>query len=170
MKRIYSFLVILLILGGCSATKVISFYVEDESNIDFSTFSFYKRETGKLNKEQLQLDSLLETTIANKLIEKGYKKAYPSDVYISFQITTGSTSSSQMNNPYYGSRRYYPYYNYNVSVTQYKEGVLLVELRNNDDKLIWQGSKTFKVRSSNEIKQLLLQNASEIIQAFKSHS
>lgn len=160
-----------LIFIGCTASKVVSFYVEDEQDIQFHTFSFYKRNVSSLNPDQVRLDSLLENTINEVLQTKGYVKSYPSDVYVSFQITTSNTSTSQVNNPYYSRRSYYPYYNnYDVDVTQYKEGVFLIELHHQNDKLIWQGSKTFKVRNSKEIKQLLKQDAAEIIGAFKSNS
>lgn len=171
MMKPVTAVVFTLILTGCAASKVISFYVEDEDYIYFTTFSFYRRDVSALNSEQKKLDSLIEQTITEGLFAKGYSKSHPSDVYVSFQFTTSNTSTSQVNNPYSLGRSYYPYYkNYDFNVTQYKEGVLLIELHNQNDKLIWQGSKTFKVRNSKDIKQLLLQDAAEIIGAFKANS
>lgn len=171
MKRIV-LITLLALFSGCS-TKVISFYVEDEPKIEFDTFSFYKREVSELNEEQSKLDSLLQLTIENTLIEKGYTKSYPSDVYIGFSITTGTSSTTQspydIRYPNYSPYNRYGNYYY-TTTTQYKEGVFLIELYNRDDKLIWQGSKTFKVRSSVPIKDMLLQNATEIMSVFKNHS
>ena len=160
----------LFVLAGCASSRVVSFYFEDEGQIHFKTFSFYKRDVAALNPTQVRMDSLIESTISEGLISKGYKLDYPSDAYVSFQITTGNTSSSQVSNPYYYRRTYYPYYPNDVSVTNYKEGIFLIEIYNQKDKLIWQGSKTFKERSSKDIKLILLQDAAEIIGSFKFRS
>lgn len=168
MIRVFSIVVSIFLFARCTASKVVSFYIEDENNIHFQTFSFYKRDIKNLSPEQARLDSLLEQTITEGLKAKGYSKRYPSDVYVSLSITSSNTSSSDVNSPSYYRRTYYPYYD--VNITQYKEGVFLIEIHNQNDKLIWQGSKTFKVRNSKDTNQLLLQYASEIVGSFKSRS
>ena len=172
MKKLHFLFHVLffLFVAACSSSKVVSFYVESESQVKFKTFSFYKRNTSNLNARQIRLDSLIENIISDKLKSKGYLLSYPSEAYVSFQITASNTSTSEVNNPYYYRRTYYPYYNNDVTVTQYKEGVFLIELYDQNDKLIWQGSKSFKERDSKNIEQLLLQNAAEITDVFKSKS
>lgn len=164
MKQLIPFL-LLSIISSCSSSRVVSFYVIEEDKIEFSTFSFYDRNKKNLRPQQEELDRLIEHTIYTELVRKGYTKKNYSDVYISYKITLGTSSSSNINRyPNYSSY-YYP--NYNVNTTHYKEGVLLIEFYSNNDKLIWQGSKSFKVGKSKNTKALLIQYAHEITNSFK---
>ncbi len=154
----------LISIGACS-TKVTSFYVVDKDQINFETFSFYARNTKKLRPQQQELDSLLERTISTELIRKGFTNERFSDIFIGYKITLGTSSSSNID-PYQNYNSYY-YPNYNVNTTHYKEGVLLIDFYTKEDKLIWQGSKTFKVGKSKNTKLLLVEYAKEITHSFK---
>ena len=163
MRTIYA-IILLGILGACSSS-VKSFYVVDEDKIDFDTFSFYALNNENLRPKQRRLDRLIEMTIYQVLTEKGFtQKNYP-DTYISYKISLGTSATSNIDRhqPY---RSYY-YPEYNISTTQYKEGLLLIELYTKDDRLLWQGSKTFKVGKSKNTELLLLEMAKEVISAFK---
>lgn len=164
MKQLIQFL-ILSIISSCSSSRVVSFYVIDEDKIEFDTFSFYARNNKNLRPQQQELDSLIEQTIYTELVRKGYTKKNYSDVYLSYKIALGTSSSSNINQHQNYTSYYYP--NYNVNTTHYKEGVLLIEFYSNNDKLIWQGSKSFKVGKSKNTKALLLQYALEITNSFK---
>ena len=168
MKKISAILIMatLLFFTSCISSKVISFYVIDDVDLNFQTFSFYRREVSKLNTEYIEVDKKIQHSIETELINKGCKKANPSDVYISFKITTETNISNQINRPSNYYQGYSPYYN--ISTSQYKEGVMVFEFWSDNDKLLWQGSKTFKVRKSQELKELLVQYAMEITSSFKS--
>ncbi len=157
-------IILFVLLSACSS-NIISFYVINENKIELSTFSFYERKTNNLTPEIKKFDSLVEQSISEALISKGYVKQSYSDVYISYHITTGTTSSSNIDNNRYNNN-YSPYQN--VNTTHYKEGVLLIEVFSKQDKLLWQGSKAFKVRKSIDTKELLIAYAKEITNSFKS--
>ena len=159
--------VIFFVLLSACASNVVSFYVVDEQKIDFSTFSFYERKTNNLSSEQLKIDSLIEQNISIILVNTGFNNRSKSDIYISYSITLGATSSSSVENNRYNNYNYSPYQN--VNTTHYKEGVMLIEIFNKQDKLLWQGSKSFKVRKSIDTKELLIQYAKEITSSFKSN-
>ena len=154
-----------ILLGSCSTSKVHSFYVVDESKIKFNTFSFYARKSTKLKPLQKELDSLIELMISTELIRKGFRRENYSDVYVDYKITLGTSSTSSVNRPYYNYIMYPS--NYNINTTHYKEGVLLIELSTKEDKLLWQGSKSFKVRKSINTKDLFIDYVREIIISFK---
>ncbi|MCF6360235.1 MAG: DUF4136 domain-containing protein [Cyclobacteriaceae bacterium] len=164
--RFFIYAAIAFFLSSCT-TKVISFYVVDESRISFDTFSFYARDIKKLRPQQKLLDSLIERSISNELINKGYNKSYESDIYVSYKITMGTSSTTNIDNQHFNryNQMYYP--NYNVTTTNYKEGVLLIEFWDKHDKLLWQGSKSFKVRKSVNTRDLLIKYAQQIAFSFK---
>lgn len=166
------FLYAILVFGFtfCSS-KVISFYVVDEGRISFETFSFYENKVKHIKPQLKSLDSLIEVAISNELVNKGYILKGNSDVYISFSITTGSSNTTNVdnqrfqNNRSFNNRNYFPYYS--TTTTDYKEGVLLIELWSKDEKLLWQGSKPFKVKKSVDTQVLLVSYAQEITASFK---
>jgi len=160
--------IIAFLLTACSS-HVISFYVVDEPAIQFEYFSFYDRDTEKLRPQQKSLDSLIELSISNVLVSKGFKEQRSSDVYVSYSITLGTSSTSNVDNQHFRpySNRAFSRYNYNVTTTNYKEGVLLIELWSKEEKLLWQGSKSFKVRKSINTRELLVSYATEITASFK---
>jgi len=166
MRKLTLF-ILLLFIGACSP-KVVSFYVVDKGKISVDTFSFYARDTKELRPQQKEIDSLIELSITNELLKKGFKELIESDIIVSYQITLGISSTSNVNNQHFNNyrynRMYYP--DYNVTTTNYKEGVLLIEFWNKDEKLIWQGSKSFKVRKSMDTQKLLIEYAKEIASAF----
>ena len=170
--KLFSFAVFVFIITSC-ASNTISFYVVDENRISFDTFSFYERGSTYIKPQQKSLDSLIENSISMELLNKGYKLRNNSDVYVSFNITMGSSSSTNVDNrnyqtyQRYSTPNYYP--NYSTTTTDYKEGVLLIEVWSSEEKLMWQGSKSFKVRKSVDTQALLIQYAREITASFKSN-
>ena len=178
MKKLIQ-LIFFVLLSACSS-HVISFYVVDESDINYTTFSFYARDRQSKINQKVKLDSLIENVITGQLLKKGYTHTSPSDIYISYKIMSDKTYKNHNNNQYnplsQNGLRYPtgfpPNYNNSLNngyVTERKEGVLIVDLYNKNDKLIWQGSKAFKVRKSIDTKELLIQYGKEVISAYKSN-
>jgi len=159
-------LIFFVLLSACSS-KIVSFYVVDEHKIKLSSFSFYERKTNILSLEQLKIDSLIEQQISQVLLNKGFENQSKSDIYIGYSITLGTTSTSNLENNRFYNHNYYSYQN--VNTTLYKEGVMLIEIFDEQDKLLWQGSKTFKARKSIATKELLIEYAKDITSAFKSN-
>jgi len=172
--RIIIYILAALFISACSP-KSLSFYVMDESGIDYTTFSFYARDRQNLIEQKATLDSIIEHVITTQLIKKGYTHASPSEMYISYKIMSDKTFKNHNNyyNPYPQNGLRYPtnynnLYN-NYYVTERKEGVLMIELYNNNDKLIWQGSKAYKVGRSTDIRALLINHIELIMADFKSN-
>ncbi len=148
----------------------------DESDIDYTTFSFYARDRQNLIAQKATLDSLIEHVITTQLIKKGYTHTSPSEMYIGYRIMADKTFKNNDNNyynPYSQNGLRYPT-NYNNLdnnhyVTERKEGVLMIELYNNNDKLIWQGTKAYKVGKSTDIRALLISHIELIMADFKSN-
>ncbi len=160
----------LLLVTQCK-TRTISFYVVDKDKLSFSTFDFYAKDTEGLTPRQQTTDSLLQHTITQVLQSNGYRQASPAQVYIAYQLTTGmatninSTTNYAHNSPY----RYNPYpylYDQPAYRTDYKEGVFIIELYSNQDKLLWQGSQSFKVKPGSETQPLLVSLAHNIMESF----
>lgn len=166
MKKFIILFSVLVTLSACTS-GVNSFYVVDESKIQFDSFSFYEREKQSLNSKKVKLDSLIEELISKQLIIKGYNKSFPSDVYLSYKIISDKTYKTHTDYNYPGSSIYNNatpnYYN----VTERKEGIFMIEVFDQDDKLLWQGSKEFKVNKSTNTIALLENYIEKIIASFK---
>ena len=168
MKRInFLGLFALTIFFNFCSPSTISFYVVDENRINFNSFSFYDRDTKNLRPQQQELDSLIELTISNELIRKGFEKQGSSDVYVGYKVSLGTSSTTSIDRQRYTSPVYYP--NNNMSTTHYTEGVLLIEIYSKEEKLLWQGSKAFKVGKSTNTRMHLLKYSEEIISSFKAN-
>ncbi len=166
--RLFIYIAFLIFLVSCSP-KVTSFYVVDENQIHVETFSFYAREQQDLNLQKAELDSLIEKAITQKLINKGYVKTYPSNIYVSYKIMSDKTFKTHTQgtyNPVVPNFNNMPYDNF-IYITEHKEGILIIEFYNENDKLLWQGSKSFKVRKSINTQELLIMYAKEITASFK---
>jgi len=100
-------------------------------------------------------------------------------MYVSYKIMTDKTYKNQNTNGYDPSapngvgypRNYSSNYNNSMSnnyVTERKEGVFMIDLYDNNDKLIWQGTKAYKVGKSTDIRALLISHIELILADFKS--
>jgi uncharacterized protein DUF4136 len=165
-----SILIIMVWLFSGCATKVVSIYNSRAGVKSPRTFLVRTaRERTVLSEENQQLDSLLQSIITNNLKHKGLKVSAIPDLYVSYLINTHSATevSDTYNNAYYGYNYYtYPTY-YDFNARTYKEGVFIIDIKNNNDVLIWQGSKTFKVRSKLSIQDLLPDICREVIDTYK---
>ncbi len=173
------YILTILFISAC-APKTLSFYVMDESNINYTTFSFYARDRQNLIEQKAKLDSLIENVITSQLLNKGYTHTSPSEMYVSYKIMTDKTYKNQNSNGYDPSapngvgypRNYSSNYNNQMNnnyVVERKEGVFMIDLYDNNDKLIWQGTKAYKVGKSTDIRALLISHIGLILADFKSN-
>ena len=157
--------IFIFLLSGC-ATKVVSIYNSDIANNKPNTFLIIPAsESTSLSADNKKLDSKLLTVIRNGLELKGLKDSAIPDLYVSYIISVHTSSETQQDS-YSRYNRYYYSYPYNYSTRNYKEGVLIIDIKNDDGKLIWQGSKTFKIRSKQSVEELLPEICREIIMAY----
>lgn len=173
MKQPFILFLLLIILSACSS-RVISFYVVEENKIQFKTFSFYARSKQNLNPQKVRLDSLIEELISYQLIMNNYKKEYPSDVYIAYKFISDKTFNTHTDYSPPLNQANYTFDNPNLPnnsnfyyVTEQKEGVFMIEIFDNNDKLIWQGSKSFKLNKSTDTKELFQKYVEQIVATFK---
>jgi hypothetical protein len=152
-------------LASC-ATKVVSIYNHDISNKNHNSYLIQPTtEYASLSAENQKIDSLLQKVISKSLEGKGFKLSALPDLYVSYIINVHTSSETQQDN-YSPYNRYNYYYPYNYSTRNYKEGVLIIDVKNDDGKLIWQGSKTFKIRSKRSVEELLPEICGEIMTAY----
>lgn len=156
---------IIVMLSGCS-TKVVSIYNSTVANNKARTFFIEQtNEYASLSTDNQKTDGLLQTEISKSLGLKGLEMSSVPDLYVSYIINVHTSSKTQQDN-YSPYNRYNYYYPYNYSTSNYKEGVLIIDIKNDEGKLIWQGSKTFKIRSKRSVEESLPEICREIIAAY----
>ena len=165
-----SFLGLLLIAASCSTSKVVS-YTNDESGIarakSFGLIRSNKKEN--LNSDQDKMDSVMLNTMKEELVRLGYQPSGSPNLFFEYSVVLNTSSESRVNQPnYYDRRYYYPYsYNYNVTNYEYREGVVIVEAKKTNGKLVWQGSLSFKVSNKKaSTRELLLNTLREVTASF----
>jgi hypothetical protein len=160
----YLLVIIILMLSGC-ATKIVGIY--NYSAIDKTPATYFVHLPGESASsiDNQRIDSLLQTVISKSLELKGLRSSSLPDLYVSYLINVHTSSETQQDNynPY--NRYNYNYY-YNYSTRNYKEGVLIIDIKNDDKILVWQGSKTFKIRSKQSVEELLPEICREIMTAY----
>ena len=168
MKLKTSLLILIVWLATGCATKVVSIYNDAIANGQPSSFLLYSaNDKHSLSEDNQALDNQLQTIISKGLELKGLKSSALPDIYVSYIINIHTSSNTQKDN--YSSYYRYNYdynYPYNYTTRNYKEGLLIIDIRNDDNKLIWQGSKTFKIRSKQSVNQLLTEICREIIATY----
>lgn len=159
-----------ILLAGCSP-KVASIY--NTASIKSKPQSFYINPLDQLQTKaegEVNLSYQLETIVQENLESKGLKPSSLPDIYVSFVINIYTSEETTVND--YNRYNYNRYNNYGYmdpnffNTNQYKEGVLIIDIKNADDKLVWQGSKTFKVKSRASVKETLPELCREIIATF----
>ena len=155
----------ILILSGC-ATKVVSIYNHDVTNKNPISFLINPAsEYASRSVANQKIDSVLQAVISQSLSLKGLKISALPDLYVSYVIDVHLSSETQQDN--YSPYNRYTYNDpYNYSTRNYKEGLLIIDIKNNRGKLIWQGSRTFKIRSKQSVEALLPEICREIMIAY----
>jgi len=164
-----SLLLLLLWLAlGCSP-KVVSIYNTSAADKNFKTFLVQSaNEKGPNNKANELMDKRLHDIISTSLENKGLSPSSLPDLYVTYMISVYNTSETTNNN--YGNRYYRNNYmypsSYDYTTRTYKTGVFIIDIKNARGKLIWQGSKTFKLRSKESVQATLPEISGEVIAAF----
>ena len=166
MKTITSIVILISFLFVGCATRVASIYNTDVALKKPATYRVYsENEYASTNVENKNLDSLLLNIISERMAFQGLKTSALPDVIVSYKVSVYTSSDTRKNG--YGTYDRYNNYNaYNYSTSNYKEGILIIDIKNDDGKLIWQGSKTFKIRSRQSVRALLPEDCREIMTYF----
>ena len=165
IARRYLWLIFIFLLISC-APKIVSIYNHDLTNKTPVTFLVHPAsEYTSLSAENSTLDNRLQKIIYNSLVLKGLKESALPDLNVSYMINVHTSSVTQQDN-YSSYNRYNYNYPYNYSTRKYKEGVLIIDIKNNAGKLVWQGSKTFKIGSKQSIDGMLPDICREIISVY----
>lgn len=154
MKKVYTLALLftLLIMTGCSSLDVNSDYDPD---FDFSKLNKFRFATAEESskKDLLAQNPLLkkriQSAVKNELIKKGFQFVEGGGVDFVVNLMAGTQEKTQVSsspNVYYGWGYGYwgGYYGgSNVSVTNYTQGTLLIDVvyKNSDgkDQLVWRG-------------------------------
>lgn len=150
MHRLSVFIFFMLLLAGCSSSKVLR--TEKEEGVDFSsykTFDFYKVEAhGDTNSQKFSENiEKLEDAIAIKLQKFGYllSKTNPDlliniGVVVREEVQTRQTDFRTDAPRYIGQRRY-SWKSQDVEVGHYRQGTVTVDMVDRkQNKLVWQGA------------------------------
>lgn len=167
-----AFVLFLLLLAGC-ASKVVGIYNSGSLPRTPNSFHVYfPDEEESLSIERQKFDQELAEIIVTGLEGKGLKESSLPDLYVSFMISIHTTEETNQNNmsPFDYRYRYNNYGMYDpmrFDSQSYKEGVLIVDFKNADNILVWQGSKSFKLSARRSSTEELLTSCREIIAAFE---
>jgi hypothetical protein len=150
MHRLSVFIFFMLLLAGCSSSKVLT--TEKAEGADFSTyktFDFYKVEArGDTNSQKFSENiEKLEDAIAIKLQKFGYllSKTNPDlliniGVVVREEVQTRQTDFRTDAPRYIGQRRY-SWKSQDVEVGRYRQGTVTVDMVDRkQNKLVWQGA------------------------------
>ena len=160
---------VLLFMASCSS-QVVGIY--NPGSLTRPPQSFHvlvDHKDSNVSAEQQQFDERLIDIITSSLESKGLKQSSLPDLYVSFIISVHS--SEEINetaySPYDYRFRYYNYYDpTRFNSRTYKEGILIIDIRNLDNQLVWQGSKSFKLSARNSSTDELITSCREIIAEF----
>lgn len=170
----FSILILTLYLFTGCASNVVSIYNAEIKRPKTYIIKLPNTVTSSDDKNT-GLDSLLQQIIGHSLKSKGIQPSSLPDLYVSYTISIHSSSESQNKeyNPYSrntylnNSRNNYRVADRNTYSTHtYKEGVLIINIKNKRGKLHWQGSNTFKLKSKLSIEDVLPEICQEIIDAY----
>ena len=163
-------LIFFWLFAGC-ATRVASIYNYSVADGNFQTFTVVPpAERSSQTPENKLFDQRLQDIITTSLENKGLQTSALPDLYVSYTISVYSTSetTSNYNNPYghnYYNSYYYPS-SFDYTTRTYKTGVFLINIKNSRGKLIWQGSKTFKLKSKESVQVRIPEICREVIEVF----
>jgi hypothetical protein len=150
MHRLSVFIFFMLLLAGCSSSKVLR--TEKAEGVDFSsykTFDFYKVEARCDTSSQKFNENMekLEDAIAIKLQKFGYllSKTNP-DVLINIGVVVREEVQTRQTDfrtdaPRYIGQRRYSWKSQDVEVGRYRQGTVTVDMVDRkQNKLVWQGA------------------------------
>ena len=161
-----SLLIILIWLSASCATKVVStdnFSIAPKEPL---TFLIHPADNyASLSAGNKKLDLELQQVLTDGLIKKGLIVAAEPDLYVEYLVNVYSSPEvrSDYNYPYCGSNFMYPK---TYTVVNNKEGVLIIDLKNNQGEIVWQGTKPFNIISIQEVQEMLPDICRKIIRTY----
>jgi len=162
-----SLLIIFFWLSTSCATKVVSTDNFSVAPIEPKTFLIRPAYNySSLSVENRQLDQQLHQIIESALMKKGLVVASEPDYYVSYLVNVylSSEMRNDDNYPYCGYDFMYPHY---FSTVENEEGVLIIDLKNHDGELVWQGTKQFNLTNVEEVRKILPVICRKIIKTYK---
>ena len=162
-------LVLLLSIAGCSP-KVVGIYNDGVGRNAKSFLIILQEKEKELSEENEKLDNQLQEIISESLVNKGLEASRLPDLYVSYMINVHTATDTQPDHYNYNRFNYYNYYYnnpyYGFSSRTYKQGVFIIDIRNSENLLVWQGSKEFKLRSREGVPDVLPEICNEVIAVF----
>ena len=144
--------VLLLGMTGCSGVQVSSDYDQEMSFADLHTytwrqFSEIRGENGKdVQESNPLLHKRIVVAIDRALGERGYRRADPADMQVSYSYSIETRLESEPHSGYFGfGTGRYPYFggvgvNVGSDIRQYDVGILTIDLYDSrSDSLVWRG-------------------------------
>ncbi|MCB0479804.1 MAG: DUF4136 domain-containing protein [Flavobacteriales bacterium] len=163
-----------ILFSSCSSITVVTDY---DKTVDFTKYKTYNIKSprmagdGTIDPEKLSKRNIeaIHSNIELQMNQKGYVKSANPDVWIIFYIKIDTKQELRTTSTgYYAGNPYYygGYYGYNtgfsdVSVVEYTEGSIIIDLVDSkDDVLVWQGvgKKTInenKIDHTDEIRKTI---------------
>lgn len=168
-----AFLLFIFLLAGCSSNVVGIYNAGSMPRKPASFHVYFPDEEESLSAERQKLDLDLAKIIISGLKGKGLSESSIPDLYVSFIISIHTTEETNQTNlsPYDYRYRYNNYGMYDpvrFDSQSYKQGVLIIDIKNADNILVWQGSKSFKLSARKSSTEELLTACQEIITAFET--
>jgi len=149
----------IFLLSGCKSIEVMSFYSQGADFSDYYTFTVEDplAKNNDYSVKGAESQQLIINAIASEMEQRGYEYVEQRhDLIVSYVIVLDNKIDYDVNryNSFYGRRSIYydsfgnPYfYRYNtVSAREYKEGTLIIEIKQRKKKkLVWQGSVDLRI-------------------------
>ena len=149
--KLLSILVLLLSFFSCSTVKVSTDYDTTVNFDNYKTFAFYKPGIDKAKISDLDKKRILRA-IESELLSLGFSKSVNPDVLVSLFTKSRTNVDVNQNNLGFGWG-WNPWMfggNNNISINQYSEGTLFIDILDRENKeLIWQGKGTAVLKGEN---------------------
>ncbi|RLD24053.1 MAG: hypothetical protein DRI71_03675 [Bacteroidetes bacterium] len=161
-----SLLAIIFGLFASCATKVVQTDNFSITPAEPTTFLIHPADNfASLSPANRKLDEDLQQVITDGLIKKGLIVAAEADLYVTYLVNVYSSPEVRFDNkyPYCGYNFMYPK---TYSVVNNKEGVLIIDLKTSNGKLVWQGIKPFTIGSIEEVQAMLPDICRKIIRSY----
>lgn len=132
-------LLILMILSSACNPKVVSFVNEKAKFKQFETYRLVstKSESKNITPENTQIFDLIKENIHQQMKRRGYETSNVTpDLTLRYEVTSNTRvdiNSNNQINPYY-------YQPFSITTRTIYESILLLELFDTNNKLVWQGS------------------------------
>jgi len=167
-----SLFLVSIFITGCGGSKVVSFLNDEFSFQEKSTYVLVRngKRSDSLSDEHKYLDSLMINAINSQMALHGFSKDNRPDLLVYYDVIVNTATEQRMVNNYNRYNRYDRYDNYyynRVSTTQFREGLLLIEIKDRKGKLAWQGSIDIRASKKRKSEDIFSQAIADIFNNFE---